>query len=158
MNQITFQLFCANGVREGTVGDPDAGGALTADGAVSLMDTATEPPTTLNSNTESCWPSTGYVMWIDANGGAAVTPGLQDCSPTVAIQPLSSISMLETVEPPTRPSRLTIPLQVLLLSRLHLRAQLSKDSTALRGVIMAWPFSGNADKIVTQMQTLQRND
>ena len=81
VNQITFQLFCANGVREGTVGDPDGGGALTADGAVSLMDTATEPPTLLNSNTGIMQPSTGYVLWIDANGGNAATPGLQDCSP-----------------------------------------------------------------------------
>ena len=80
LNQITFQLFCDNGVREGTVGDPDAGGALTNDGEVSLMDTNTEPPTLLDENTGIMQPSTGYVLWIDADGGGAVA-GVQDCSP-----------------------------------------------------------------------------
>jgi flagellin FlaB len=83
INEITFQFFCDNGVREGTIGDP-AGPAVAA-GAVALMDVAdpTNAAQLLDSTTGIMEPSTGYVMWIDANGGqvGAANLGLNDCSP-----------------------------------------------------------------------------
>jgi len=60
LNTITFQLFCANGVVEGTMGTAGMGTAA----AMTAHNTAITALT----------PGLGYMFWIDGNAGV-------DCSP-----------------------------------------------------------------------------
>lgn len=62
LNSITYQLFCANGVTEGTMG-------TTNEGYAAAM---TDHTTSITSMT----PGLGYMFWIDGN-----TAGGADCSP-----------------------------------------------------------------------------
>ena len=61
LNSITFQLFCTNGVVEGTMGTVGMGTAA----AMTAHATAVT----------SLTPGVGYLFWIDGNGGGV------DCSP-----------------------------------------------------------------------------
>ena len=83
LNSITFQLFCANGVVEGTMGSAGMGtaAAMTAHGTA---------VTTLA-------PGLGYMFWIDGNGAVDCSPDSGDASVELYLHVANGGTTFETL-------------------------------------------------------------
>ena len=83
LNSITYQLFCANGVTEGTMG-------TTNEGYAAAM---TDHTTSITSMT----PGLGYMFWIDGNTGDDCSPDSGDSSVELYLHVSSGGTTFETL-------------------------------------------------------------
>ena len=83
LNSITYQLFCANGVSEGTMGTVGQGYAAAM----------TDHTTSITSMT----PGLGYMFWIDGNTGDDCSPDSGDSSVELYLHVSSGGTTFETL-------------------------------------------------------------